>query len=171
MKIFPFSLLTLLFSSALCGALVGLIYDFFDRLFFFGRKSETKKYLYVIKKIALDFIFCCFSACIICILLFYYNNGDFRGFACLGFAMGWMSYLFLFRRISQKIFEYFFRCFFMIFAFFLRPFYVFLKFLRKKQNKCYLKVIFLLEKKQKECYNIYGIKYLLEKSHNGFCKK
>lgn len=169
MKIFPFALLTLLFLSFLCGGSVGLLYDFFDCLFF--RKDHKEKRRFdPLKKFLQDFIFCCFSACIICILLFYYNDGDFRAFAVIGFFGGWLTYYFSFGKIFRRVFLLFFKYLFILTSFFLRPFYVFFAFLRKKKKKCYSKVIFLLEKKQKECYNINEIKFLLEKSKSGFIK-
>lgn len=169
MKIFPFTLLKLLFLSFLCGGSEGVLYDFFNCLLLRNEHKEKRRFD-SLKKHFLDFIFICFCACIICVLLFYYNKGSFRLFAVIGFFGGFVVYYFSFGKIFRKVFSALFKYIFIFASFFLRPFYVFFAFFRKKQNKCYSKIIFSLEKKQKECYNIYEIKFLLEKSKSGFIK-
>ena len=160
----------MLILSFVFGWAMFLIYDFFGCMSIWKKKKQISSRKAGIKRFFGDLIFCFVSACLVVMLLYYYNKGSFRIGACAAFGAGCVLYRVTVRSIFLGLFSFLWDVLYRILFFILRPFYVFFTFLRKKHEKCYLKIIILLEKKQKRCYNIYEVNYLKKSSQKGFLK-
>ncbi len=128
MEISPYLLWRLLLNSFLGGALLGAIYDTI-RLFrvLFGvchyadilpkwqvpmpfityKKEKKHSMLFVNIFLAIqDVCFCFLAGILIAILLFYGNNGNFRGFVLLGLSAGFLLYYVTLGQLLIRISEY-----------------------------------------------------------------
>ncbi len=128
METSPYLLWNLLLNAFLGGVLLGAIYDTMrlSRVFLgvchytdispgwkacspFAKKISNKKIppvfatvLFVIQ----DFCFCLSAGILIAILLFYGNNGNFRGFVPLGLLAGFLLYYVTIGKLLIKVSEY-----------------------------------------------------------------
>lgn len=131
MEIYPVLLLRLLLASLIFGAMMGVLYDAIriQRVLLgisrytdavkapvfcpkfcppkkkktSGRASEGAKYICLVLQ---DVIFCFTVGALLAVLLFYQNNGEFRGFVLAGAAVGFLAYYFTIGKLVIWASEY-----------------------------------------------------------------
>ncbi len=109
------ALLGLMFSIAVgVGALLGFVYDVFRffRVLVWGEASLTSQKMGAgrsfVKGAAVffqDVLFCVLSAVALLLLLYYTNDGQFRGLALIGIAAGLFVYFCTVGRLFSKLFS------------------------------------------------------------------
>lgn len=131
MEIYPILLFRLLLASLLLGVIMGGLYDVLriqrvllgisryteaaDAPIFrpkfctpkkkkmSGRASQMIKYICLVLQ---DVIFCFTVGILLAVLLFYQNNGEFRGFVLAGAAVGFFAYYFTIGKLVIRASEY-----------------------------------------------------------------
>lgn len=131
MEINPISLFRLLLASLIFGAIMGGLYDciriqrvllgisryteaanapiFCPKLWKKREKRMPKSSCDLIKRgflVLQDIAFCLTVGVLLSVLLFYQNNGEFRGFVLVGVATGFLAYYFTVGKLVIRISEY-----------------------------------------------------------------
>ena len=131
MEISPTSLLRLLLASLVFGAIMGVLYDciriqrvllgisryteaasapIFCPKVWKNPKRRTPSRVCVIAKcgclVFQDVAFCLTGSVLLSVLLFYQNNGEFRGFVLIGAAFGFLAYYFTVGKLVIRVSEY-----------------------------------------------------------------
>lgn len=167
MEISPILQARLLLYAAILGVTAGVLRDVFTTL---KAYLKNKKIIYVITEFVTDFLCVCFTGISLVLLCYYFNKGEFRFFAVIGTAVGFLAYTLTLSRVFRRLFDLIFKTFLAIIRLIMQPLVKIFKYLVNNLRKTIQLILKALAKLRILVYNICSKNSVLKRSRKGFLR-